>query len=261
MENRKLAITKYAAAAVLGVGLSVFCFKTCSVLLEHQPARQEGRRPHKAARASPAPEKACEPSKGEADPASPNFDITNCGFCGDGIRQGWEDATKCRADFTCGNGTLESKAKLPAYRMVEGKLVMSEREVTETCAHRSPLFCAADCPTYAPAPSCPDKTLIPILVRTTDRLLENRAVFREPVSAGGGDVVFVALTGRVSNDGRLSGLEITASKRPEGYVLLPEDAAALIRPPASLRLPSPGEECTFSVPIAIPADKVNRRRR
>ncbi|MFH1685861.1 MAG: hypothetical protein ABH983_06170 [Candidatus Micrarchaeota archaeon] len=95
----------------------------------------------------------CELTKGEHDVFSETWDPASCGFCGDGVRQSFETAENCPVDFTCGDGTIQNRAK------VYGAIVQTgtgERATysfgtktipAESCRESSDNYCEADCPT------------------------------------------------------------------------------------------------------------------
>jgi len=255
MDRKKLTMGKYAAAAALGIALGVTGFKACSVLLERTPAHP----PAQSVNARNYPRKGdgrCEASRGEANPDSSIFDLASCGYCGDGIPQQWETPAACPVDFTCGNGRLESHEIFSAYRLQEGRLVLSKREVTESCLDRSPLYCARDCASPSALPECPNSTRRPLILASVDKVFAIKGRFRSAVSAAGEDIVRVTISGRVSPDGRIEEAEVSASMKGAPYSLVPGGLAAEVAPVKSSRLPSPGEECSFGVRVSIPADRV-----
>jgi len=95
----------------------------------------------------------CELTKGEHDMFSDNWDPVSCGFCGDGVRQSWENRENCPVDFTCGDGKVQRRAKTYGAIVQTG----SGESVTysfgtktipaESCRASSENYCEADCPT------------------------------------------------------------------------------------------------------------------
>jgi hypothetical protein len=112
----------------------------------------------------------CEVSKGEADPISPTFDPSSCGYCGDGIRQVMttsltgmrphldssgamvqevterqsETPDTCPVDFHCGNGKQDRNEPYSGWMpslTESGALTFSLIRITETsqdCARDNP---------------------------------------------------------------------------------------------------------------------------
>jgi hypothetical protein len=111
----------------------------------------------------------CDAAHGEADPASPTFSRSDCGFCGDGIIQlramsgsaphidengrHVQDVTQrpsetpanCPVEFTCGDGRINAAEIYGSYVQRNGRYVLGTVEVTETCREGEAGFCRTDC--------------------------------------------------------------------------------------------------------------------
>jgi hypothetical protein len=241
-----------------GLALPFIFLKTCGMVEDRPvPAGQAAQKSRP--RGPVSGDGKCELEKGEGDPKSKTFDMKSCGFCGDDVRQDWESAQTCPADFHCPNGAVDNGTAYEAYVAEGAKLVPSTISVTETCTEKSPLFCAADCGMGESTPVCPDDAIVPFLVPLTNRLIADPAEFRAFVSATPQDIVIVPFTGRVSARGRLVASELAAAKKGSRFSPVPPELAGTILPKESVEAPAPGSECAFSVQVAIPAERPPRK--
>src|SRR5262249_34178015 len=214
----------------------------------------------------------CEVEKGERDIASPTFDPESCGYCGDGIRQQWEQPSTivdqaptkavCDVDFHCGNGkvdTDEAYAAVIPPRTQGGKYTSGVVRVTESCDRSSLNFCADDCngcggcvdaghedsgvrdagQVDSGSAYCPDDVRGRLAPRIIGQLLNHASAARSAAGAPPDKIVNARVALRVSPPGVADVVSISLTCSDCKVGAMPPTTLSV----AGIALPYVGEEC------------------